>query len=213
MLQKWLMLDDSRPDAGAPIRAHADSHANLDGKFDADASPHAGSAGDSASAGQQPSAAPARALDEEFISPARGGEVPEWYNHENHANERSIMVRSIAKLFLALKANARGGAAVAQEEAARCAGEGAATQGGALRGSPILRRDHRRPVTSLAAPGPTKAARLARAHGRAALRALFPRHWRRWRFLRGKAFVSAAVASMEVLGGQSQHEEQRGVLG
>ena len=107
-------VDDARHDAGAPIRAdpvdsHANSHADLDGTFDADSSPHAGSAGDSASAGQQPSAAPARALDEEFICPARGGEVPEWYNHENHANARSIMARSIAKLLLARKTNARGG--------------------------------------------------------------------------------------------------------
>jgi len=121
MLQKWLMLDDSRPDAGAPIRAdpvdsHANSHADLDGTSDADASSHAGSAGDSASAGQQPSANPARALDEEFISPARCGEVPEWYNHENHANERSIMARSIAKLLLARKANPRGGMQLPREE-------------------------------------------------------------------------------------------------
>jgi len=59
--------------------------------------------------GQQPSAAPARALEEEFIFPARGGEVPEWHNLEYHANERRIMARSIAKLLLARKANAKGG--------------------------------------------------------------------------------------------------------
>ena len=82
----------------------------LDGTFDAGVLPHAGSMR------QQPSAVPARALEEKFISPARGGEVLEWYNHEDHANERSIMARSIVKLLLARNANARGGLQLPRKE-------------------------------------------------------------------------------------------------